>query len=138
MISLIAVVAAFSLITVLVTKSAAEGQVPEETASSEISAPEPAAEAEETGSLAEDAADGENTDAEKSGTADMKAAAEALIGEQVTMEDIEEKVGKYEDFQMDSNGCERGVFAGLFYYKGFTIRSRTYDRGKTFTIVEVG
>lgn len=67
----------------------------------------------------------------------MKEAAEALIGEELTMEQVEEQIGAYEEFRLDSNGCERGVMAGLFYYKGFTLRTRTYNRGSTFTVFSV-
>lgn len=67
----------------------------------------------------------------------MKEKAESMIGEQVTREDIEREIGPFEEFALDSNGCERGVMAGLFYYKGFTVRTRTYDRGNTFTIFTV-
>jgi hypothetical protein len=38
---------------------------------------------------------------------------------------------------MSSEGCERGVYAGRFYYDGFTIFSRTYDKGQTFSIVSI-
>lgn len=76
------------------------------------------------------------TSTEASGTSG-KEAAEALIGQQVTKDDVEKAVGKWEKFEMSSNGCERGVYAGRFYYDGFNIFSRTYDKGKTFSIVSI-
>lgn len=66
-----------------------------------------------------------------------KAAAEALIGQSLTKEEVEAAVGKWNDFDMSSNGCERGVYAGRFYYDDFNIFSRTYDKGQTFSIVSV-
>lgn len=69
--------------------------------------------------------------------ADMKAAAEALIDQTVTRDEIEESVGKWNDFELDGNGCERGVYAGRFYYDGFILYSRTYDKGETFHVMSV-
>lgn len=67
----------------------------------------------------------------------QKEAAEALIGQTLTRDEIEAAVGSCEQFDMNNNGCERGVYAGKFFYKGFSIQSRTYDKGKTFKIVSV-
>lgn len=67
----------------------------------------------------------------------MKDSAKALIGSTLSMEEIKEKLGKYKKFNMSSDGCERGVYAGRFYYEGFNIFSRTYNKGKTFHIVSV-
>ena len=50
-----------------------------------------------------------------------KSAAKGLIGETVSREEIEERVGKWEKFEMDGNGCERGVYAGKFYYENFML-----------------
>lgn len=113
--SLLLIIGVFGGVTVVVTQNALSQQ-----------AEEPAA-AEDEVLSGED-----NPDVET-----MKATAEGLIGEELTMEEIQEKIGQYENFDLDSNGCERGVMAGLFYYKGFTVRSRTYDRGSTFTISSV-
>ncbi|MGC4018486.1 MAG: hypothetical protein QM793_04160 [Muricomes sp.] len=66
-----------------------------------------------------------------------KDAADKLIGETVSREDIEGNIGKWQEFEMSGAGCERGVYAGKFYYDGFTIFSRTYDKGKTFRIISV-
>ena len=66
-----------------------------------------------------------------------KEAAEKMIDQTVTREEIEEKVGKWNDFELDGNGCERGVYAGKFYYDNIRINSRTYDKGETFRIVAV-
>ena len=66
-----------------------------------------------------------------------KEAADNLIGESVTQEDVEDNVGVWKDFEMNSEGCERGVYAGIFYYDNFTIFSRTYDIGQTYEIVSV-
>ena len=52
-------------------------------------------------------------------------------------DEIEEKVGKWNDFELDGNGCERGVYAGKFFYDNIRINSRTYDKGETFHIVSV-
>jgi len=46
-------------------------------------------------------------------------------------------IGTCGDFEMSSKGCERGVYAGLFYYDNFILHSRTYDMGKTFHITAV-
>ena len=64
-----------------------------------------------------------------------KKAAEKLIDQTLSREEIEVAVGECEDFEMSSAGCERGVYSGKFFYKDFTIHSRTYDKGKTFHIV---
>ena len=66
-----------------------------------------------------------------------KAAAEELIDETASQDDLDESVGKWADFEMSSEGCERGVYAGIFYYDNFTIFSRTYDKGQTYHIVSV-
>ncbi len=63
--------------------------------------------------------------------------AEKLVGETLTRQEVKERLGKWEKFEMSSNGCERGVFAGRFYYEGFIIFSRTYDKGETFSIVSI-
>ena len=70
-------------------------------------------------------------DTEKSGQTSEgggKEAAETLI---------DKTVGEWDRFEMDGNGCERGVYAGKFYYGDFTIYSRTYDKGETFHIMSV-
>lgn len=64
-------------------------------------------------------------------------AAEALIGQSLTREEIEEAVGAGERFEMNNAGCERGVYGGYFYYSNFSIFSKTYDKGGSFTIVSV-
>jgi hypothetical protein len=66
-----------------------------------------------------------------------KEAAEGLIGKTVSREEIQTDVGNWEKFEMSSQGCERGVYAGKFYYKDFMIFSRTYNKGKTFSVVSV-
>lgn len=73
---------------------------------------------------------------EASGKGDKKAA-ETLIDQTVSREEIEETAGKWNEFELDGNGCERGVYAGKFYYDDFMIYSRTYDKGKTFHIMSV-
>lgn len=73
----------------------------------------------------------------KSNTSSEKKAAEELIDKSVSKEKIKKEIGEWEKFEMSSNGCERGVYAGKFYYGEFTIFSRTYDKGKTFRIVSV-
>lgn len=81
----------------------------------------------------------ENEDKKSSTTGNVgdKEAAEKMIDQTVTREEIEEKVGKWNDFELDGNGCERGVYAGKFYYDNIRINSRTYDKGETFRIVAV-
>lgn len=64
-------------------------------------------------------------------------AAEDLIDQTVSRDEVKESVGEWDRFEMDGNGCERGVYAGKFYYGDFTIYSRTYDKGETFHIMSV-
>ena len=66
-----------------------------------------------------------------------KEAAEKMIDQTVSRDEIEEKGGKWNDFELDGNGCERGVYAGKFFYDNIRINSRTYDKGETFHIVSV-
>lgn len=66
-----------------------------------------------------------------------KEAAEVLIDQTVSRDKIEEEVGEWNDFELDGNGCERGVFAGRFFYDDFTIYSRTYDKGETFHVMSI-
>ena len=81
----------------------------------------------------------ENEDKKSSTTGNVgdKEAAEKMIDQTVTREEIEEKGGEWNDFELDGNGCERGVYAGKFYYDNIRINSRTYDKGETFRIVAV-
>lgn len=96
--------------------------------------------AEETETVT-DAGQTEETESEGAVTgeasSEQMAAAQELIGQTVTQDDIEAAVGKWEDFEMSSAGCERGVYAGKFYYKDFYIFSRTYDKGQTFSVTAV-
>lgn len=79
----------------------------------------------------------ESTNHKKSSAESGKESAEELIEQTLSREEIKESVGEWEKFEMNSNGCERGVYAGKFYYKEFTIYSRTYDKGETFHIMSV-
>ena len=80
----------------------------------------------------------EGTEQEKkTGMVGDKVAAEKLIDQTVTREEIEEKVGEWNNFELDGAGCERGVYAGKFFYDNILINSRTYDKGETFRIVTV-
>lgn len=63
--------------------------------------------------------------------------AESLIDQTVSREEIQETVGEWEDFELDGNGCERGVYAGRFYYENFILYSRTYDKGETFHVMSI-
>ena len=45
--------------------------------------------------------------------------------------------GEWNNFELDGAGCERGVYAGKFFYDNILINSRTYDKGETFRIVTV-
>lgn len=83
-----------------------------------------------------DAQPKENGSGKKASSADIEAA-ENLVGESVSREEVQKALGEWEDFEMSSDGCERGVYAGRFYYGGFTLFSRTYDKGETFHIVSV-
>lgn len=87
---------------------------------------------------------GAEEEAEKSGkkkstssASSEKEDAEALIGKTISQEKVKKSLGEWEKFDMSSEGCERGVYAGRFYYEDFTIFSKTYDKGKTFRIVSV-
>lgn len=73
----------------------------------------------------------------KTGMVGDKAVAEKLIDQTVTRDEIEEKVGEWNNFELDGAGCERGVYAGKFFYDNILINSRTYDKGETFRIVTV-
>ena len=66
-----------------------------------------------------------------------KKEAEKLLDQTVTREEIEKKVREWNNFEMDGAGCERGVYAGKFFYDNILINSRTYDKGETFRIVIV-
>lgn len=90
----------------------------------------------ETSALAD--SDGKKGNGKEQGTGigDEKSA-KKLIEKTVSREKIEKTVGKWEKFEMDGNGCERGVYAGKFYYKDFMIYSRTYDKGKTFHVMAI-
>ena len=80
----------------------------------------------------------EGTEQEKkTGMVGDKVAAEKLIDQTVTRDEIEEKVGEWNNFELDGAGCERGVYAGKFYYDNIRINSRTYDKGKTFRVISV-
>ena len=81
----------------------------------------------------------ENEDKKSSTTGNVgdKEAAEKMIDQTVTREEIEEKVGEWNNFELDGAGCERGVYAGKFFYDNILINSRTYDKGETFRIVTV-
>lgn len=80
---------------------------------------------------------GDNTENSASSALSEKETAEELIGKTISREEIEKNVGKWEEFEMSSAGCERGVYAGEFSYKDFKIFSRTYNKGKTFRIISV-
>lgn len=73
----------------------------------------------------------------KTGMVGDKSAAEKLIDQTVTRDEIEENVGEWNNFELDGAGCERGVYAGKFFYDNILINSRTYDKGETFRIVTV-
>ena len=80
----------------------------------------------------------EGTEQEKkTGMVGDKVAAEKLIDQTVTRDEIEEKGGEWNNFELDGAGCERGVYAGKFFYDNILINSRTYDKGETFRIVTV-
>ena len=80
----------------------------------------------------------EGTEQEKkTGMVGDKVAAEKLIDQTVTRDEIEEKVGEWNNFELDGAGCERDVYAGKFFYDNILINSRTYDKGETFRIVTV-
>lgn len=80
---------------------------------------------------------GDDTKSSTSSASADIAAAEELVGQTMSRDEVQEALGEWENFEMTSNGCERGVYAGRFYYKDFTIFSRTYDKGQTFSIVSI-
>lgn len=80
---------------------------------------------------------GDDIKSNESSPTPEKEAAEKLIEETLSREEIEKDLGKWDDFEMSSAGCERGVYSGKFFYKDFTIYSRTYDKGETFHIMSV-
>lgn len=116
---LLLLIATFAVIAVTLTTTETPQQT--ETAAVETEAAEPGIATEE---------------APASGTAD-KEAAEALVGQELSREEVQASLGEWNDFNMSSNGCERGVYAGRFYYDGFILYSRTYNQGKTFRIMSV-
>ncbi len=63
--------------------------------------------------------------------------AESLIGKSVSQDDVKSIVGNWKDFEMSNKGCERGVYAGRFYYDKFIIFSKTYDKGETFHVESI-
>ena len=79
----------------------------------------------------------ESSSDESASTVGDKAAADELIDQTVSGDEIEKTVGKWGKFDMSSQGCERGVYSGKFFYKDFTIISRTYDKGQTFHVIAV-
>lgn len=81
--------------------------------------------------------DSDQKEAKTSGRKGDQKAAEKLIDQTVSREEIEEQVGKWNNFELDGAGCERGVYAGKFFYDNMLINSRTYDKGETFRVVEV-
>lgn len=81
--------------------------------------------------------DSDQKEAKASGGKGDQKAAEKLIDQTVSREEIEEQVGKWNNFELDGAGCERGVYAGKFFYDNIIINSRTYDKGETFRVVEV-
>lgn len=91
----------------------------------------------ETEAAAETDTAGDSTKSSASSASSEKETAEELIGKTISREEIEKNVGKWEEFEMSSAGCERGVYAGEFSYKDFKIFSRTYNKGKTFRIISV-
>lgn len=76
-------------------------------------------------------------EAKTSGRKGDQKAAEKLIDQTVSREEIEKQVGEWNNFELDGAGCERGVYAGKFFYDNIIINSRTYDKGETFRVVEV-
>lgn len=82
-------------------------------------------------------ADSEKDQKKTSGKVGDKEAAEKLIDQTVTRDEVEKQVGEWNNFELDGAGCERGVYAGKFFYDNILINSRTYDKGKTFHIVVV-
>lgn len=81
--------------------------------------------------------DSDQKEAKAFGKKGNQKAAEDLIDQTVSREEIEEQVGEWNNFELDGAGCERGVYAGKFFYDNIIINSRTYDKGETFRVVEV-
>ena len=127
--AVIVIIAVFAVITVLVTVTTepAGESTSSETTTMETS--QSAADGTEDGKAAKTG--------DESSNSGNKEAAEELIDQTVSREEIEKAVGAWNKFNMDGNGCERGVYAGRFYYSNFVIYSRTYDKGKTFHIMSI-
>lgn len=64
-------------------------------------------------------------------------AAQKLVGQTLTKEEIEAAAGTGERYDMNSAGCERGVYGCYFYYSNFSIFAKTYDKGATMTVASV-
>ena len=77
---------------------------------------------EENSDAATEKSDDQDDSATKS--AERKAA-EGLIDQTVSREEIEEIVGEWDDFEMSSAGCERGVYSGKLFYKDFIIHFKS-------------
>ena len=93
----------------------------------------------EAAAAATESGDGsaEVSESNTEGGAGDKDAAQELVGQSLTRDEIEAAVGTPSKFVMSSAGCERGVYGGYFYYDGFSIFSRSYDKGGTFTVVSI-
>lgn len=114
---------AFGAMSVFITKS-------------EIQAVEASLETSSETGTEDDTTNDEST-SETTEAVDQKAAATALIDETLSRDEIEAAVGSCVKFEMSSNGCERGVYAGRFYYNDFNIYTRTYDLGDTFIVISI-
>ncbi len=119
-VSMLLLIGVFAVIAVTITNSETGTQA--------------GADAKETEKKADVSGDGEKSGSPSGGGME---AAEDLIDQTVSRDEVKESVGEWDRFEMDGNGCERGVYAGKFYYGDFTIYSRTYDKGETFHIMSV-
>ena len=117
-----AVIAVFAVITITVTSTTLNSET---------------AVAESVAAESWDAVDDSDSGEVPSSSKGDKETAETLIGQDLSRDQVEEALGEWNDFNMDGNGCERGVYAGRFYYDDFILYSRTYDLGKTFHIMSV-
>jgi hypothetical protein len=69
--------------------------------------------------------------------AGQKEAAQQLIGQTLTKDQIVEKVGQYYKYAAGTNGCTKDIESGRFFYPGFVIYARASENGTLFTIYSI-
>lgn len=67
----------------------------------------------------------------------QKELAQELVGQKLTAKEIEEKVGKWTQKHVDTNGCNHEVSSMRFYYNGFVIYTRPVGiSGDNINVIE--